>query len=232
MADLRDEVEAIRTDLATYATEERAVNEKRYLKSDLDFLGVKVPVVRKRAKAWLKDHPDLGRERLLQITRQLWSGGIHELRSFAIDLSIFEIGSLDAGDLSWIEQWLREASTWAHVDALSVNLVGGLLERDPQITVTLDRWAEDEDFWIRRAALLALLPGLRRGEGDWPRFQRYADSMLEEKEFFIRKAIGWILRETSKKRPERVIEYVRSRRDRMSGLTLREATRKLPTGSL
>ena len=58
--------------------------------------------------------------------------------------------------------------------------------------------------------------------------KRRADSMLEEKEFFIRKAIGWILREMSKKRPELVADWVIARKSRMSGLTLREAVRRMP----
>jgi len=69
---------------------------------------------------------------------------------------------------------------------------------------------------------------LGRGHGDWKRFRRYADSMLAEEEFFIRKAIGWVLRETSKKQPERVRKYVASRLERMSGVTFREAVRRLP----
>ena len=231
IADLDQFIDEIRTELAALGTAERAVNEKRYLKSDLDFLGVKVPVVRKRAKVWLRARGAIERDELLELTGGLWTAGVHELRSFAVDLSIFRLELLGLADLEWIERWLREAKTWAHVDAISVNLVGGLLARQPRVAKTLDRWARDDDFWVRRAAMLALLPGLRAGEGDWDRFVGYADSMLEEKEFFIRKAIGWILREASKKTPELVVDYVSSRRERMSGLTYREATRRLDDGA-
>jgi 3-methyladenine DNA glycosylase AlkD len=92
----------------------------------------------------------------------------------------------------------------------------------------LDRWACDDDFWLRRSALLALLLPLRRGEGDFGRFGRYADAMLEEKEFFIRKAIGWVLRETAKKKPARVVRWLLPRAARASGLTVREASKPLP----
>ena len=74
--------------------------------------------------------------------------------------------------------------------------------------------------------MVHLLP-LRRGEGDWQRFARYADRLLEEKEFFIRKAIGWVLRESGKVTPVRVIEFLEPNLGRISGLTLREATRHL-----
>jgi hypothetical protein len=73
---------------------------------------------------------------------------------------------------------------------------------------------------------------IRRGEtgagSQWRRFLRYADGMLAEKQFFIRKAIGWVLREAAARSPERVLSYVNSRGPRMAGLTLREATRNLP----
>ena len=85
-----------------------------------------------------------------------------------------------------------------------------------------------ENFWLRRSAMLALLGPIRRGGGDFCRFGRYAESMLHEKEFFIRKAIGWVLRETSKKRPELVNEWLVPRAHLCSGLTMREATKYLP----
>jgi 3-methyladenine DNA glycosylase AlkD len=95
---------------------------------------------------------------------------------------------------------------------------------------TPGRWysdSADDDFWIRRSALLALLSGLRRGEGDFERFSRYADAMLDEKEFFIRKAIGWVLRDTGRKRPKLVRDWLAPRLARVSGVTLREAVKPL-----
>jgi 3-methyladenine DNA glycosylase AlkD len=86
----------------------------------------------------------------------------------------------------------------------------------------------DDDFWLRRASLLAYLPGLRRGEGDFDRFVALADPMLEDREFFIRKAIGWVLRETAKKRPALVVDWLEPRLDRASGLTVREAIKHVP----
>lgn len=86
----------------------------------------------------------------------------------------------------------------------------------------LDAWATDEDLWLRRSALLALLDPLRTG-GDLARFERYATAMLDETEPFIRKAIGWILRDIGRKRPERTRAFVERHLARMSGVTFREA---------
>ena len=114
------------------------------------------------------------------------------------------------------------------MDGLAGNVAGGLVERYPELAATLDRWAADEDFWVRRSALLALLGPLRRGDGDFARFAGYADAMLEEREFFIRKAIGWVLRETGKKRPDLVAGWLGPRVHRASGVTVREAVKPLP----
>ncbi|HEX2738764.1 MAG TPA: DNA alkylation repair protein, partial [Acidimicrobiia bacterium] len=134
---------------------------------------------------------------------------------------------LQPRDMDLLERFLRESRTWALVDPLAASVVGNLVERHPELGAVLDRWATDDDFWIRRSALLALLGGLRRGDGDFDRFSRYADAMLEEKEFFVRKAIGWVLRETAKQRPTLVYEWLLPRAGRASGVTLREAVKPL-----
>ena len=103
--------------------------------------------------------------------------------------------------MALLERLLRESRTWALVDGLAASVVGGLVERYPETRRRARPVGRDDDFWIRRSALLALLVPLRRGGGDFDRFARYADAMLDEKEFFIRKAIGWVLRDTAKKRP-------------------------------
>ena len=146
----------------------------------------------------------------------------------AVELLDANAGLLQPGDAALIERMLRTARTWALVDGLASNVMGTLTERHPELTADLDRWAGDDDFWLRRSAMLALLVPLRRGEGDFGRFTRYADQMLEEKEFFIRKAIGSILRDTAKRRPEMVAAWLEPRAHRASGVTMREAVKPLP----
>jgi 3-methyladenine DNA glycosylase AlkD len=135
---------------------------------------------------------------------------------------------LGAADAPLLERLLRESRTWALVDGLAASVVGVLVEREPAaMGPVLDRWATDDDFWLRRSALLALLVPLRRGGGDFDRFARYADAMLEEKEFFIRKAIGSVLRDTGRKRPQLVHDWLLPRAARASGVTVREAVKPL-----
>jgi 3-methyladenine DNA glycosylase AlkD len=81
---------------------------------------------------------------------------------------------------------------------------------------------------MRRAALLAQLDELRAGGGDFPLFAELAAPLLPEKEFFIRKAIGWVLREVGHRRPQLAFEFLRAHRAQASGLTVREGARRLP----
>ncbi len=225
-AALADEIERA---LRAAGTPERAAQEQRYLKSSLVHLGASVPAVRKVAAAVRRAHPDLDRAALLALVEDLWPRGIHECRAAAVELLELHAERLLARDLSGVlERLLRESHTWALVDNLAASVAGPLVERFPALGRTLDRWAADEDFWIRRSSLLAELIALREGRGDFDRFARHADAMLDETEFFVRKAIGWVLRDTSRRAPDRVARWLLPRAARASGSTLREATKHLP----
>ncbi len=217
----------IERELTASSTKERAVREKAYLKSDLEFIGATVPTVTGAVRRVHRSHPELERHAVLRLAQGLWDREVFELRMAAVGILESYNPVLEPDDLGLVEQMLRESKTWALVDKLAVSVAGLLIEHFPELGAELDRWAGDADFWIRRSALLALLKPLRAGGGDFERFGRYADAMLEEREFFIRKAIGWVLRDTSRRRPGLVAAWVRPRTHRMSGVTLREAIKKL-----
>jgi 3-methyladenine DNA glycosylase AlkD len=174
-----------------------------------------------------KRRPPLERDDLLVLVKALWAGTVYERRRVAVELLELCGDRLQPADAGLLERLVRESQTWALVDELAAAVVGPLVERHPELDVVLDRWAGDPDFWIRRSALLALLVPLRQGGGDFPRFSRYAETMLEEKEFFIRKAIGWVLRDTGRKRPDLVYAWLLPRAGRASGVTLTEAVKPL-----
>jgi 3-methyladenine DNA glycosylase AlkD len=225
--DVLQVVAEIDAELRSQGTPDRAVHEKAYLKSKLEHYGATVPVIRSVTKNVSRRHSDIEHDDLIALVTALWNVPVHDRRMAAVELLTLYKTRLLPADIDILERLLRESQTWALVDALAASVVGALVESDPPLAATLDRWAADDDFWIRRSALLALLPGLRRGAGDFDRFARYADGMLDEKEFFIRKAIGWVLRETAKKRPTLVFEWLLPRAARASGVTLREAVKPL-----
>jgi 3-methyladenine DNA glycosylase AlkD len=219
--------------LRAYASPGRAAQEKRYLKSDLDFMGVPVPAIRAEVRRMVRAHPGWDHDTVVGLAAELWSRPTHEMHRGAVELLVACDGLLAAADLALVERLIRTAGTWAYVDDLAEKVAGRLLLRQPAAAAgEVDRWSRDEDFWIRRSALLALLPSLRAGSdmGVRERFTRYADRMVEEKEFFIRKAIGWVLREISKRDPAWTAEWVERRIGRLSGVTFREAVRRLEPG--
>ena len=219
-------VDQIDAGLRSRARPERAAAERAYLKSELDHYGTSVPATRAAVSEAVRGLA-LDHDAVVGIAEQLWAEPIHERRAAAAELLEQRVDLLDAADLPLLERLLRESRTWALVDNLAASVVGPIAERDPSVTEVLDRWADDPDFWIRRSALLANLIALRRGAGDFERFGRYADAMVEEKEFFIRKAIGWVLRDTGRLRPDLVYEWLLPRASRAAGLTVREAVKYL-----
>jgi 3-methyladenine DNA glycosylase AlkD len=212
-------------------TPQRAAGAKAYLKSDLRFFGVDTPTLRRELRRLAEGLPEPDRELLLALAEQLWRQPIFELRAAAAEVLTWHVDLLGPRDLAILERYLRDSRTWALVDALAPQVAGPIVERHRgarQVTAILERWAADEDFWLRRAALLVHLLPLRRGGGDFAAFARHADRMLEEREFFIRKAIGWVLREVGKRRPELVTRWLLPRARRAAGLTVREAVKYLP----
>jgi len=216
-------------ELRAIGSPERAAAERRYLKSDLEFFGVGVPDMRRVVTAAVRGVPGLDREAALAWAVELWREPVHERRMAAVEVLRLVRPQLRAGDLATVEALIREARTWALVDSLAGDIAGVIALGQPaEAWPRIDGWAEDADFWVRRSALLALLPAIRAGQPDLARFERYATAMLAEKEFFIRKAIGWVLRETSKRDPGWVAAWTAAHAREMSGVTFREATRRLP----
>ena len=213
-------------DLRGLGTPARAEGEKRYLKSDLDFLGVSVWGIRKVMKGFAEQHRDLPRAGVVALIEALWAKPVFERRMMAAMLLEEYVAVLEPSDLELIERLIRQSKTWALVDVLSGDVVGEIVLRNPKVAARLDAWAKDDDFWVRRSALLAQLLPLKHG-ASFRRFASYADAMLDEKEFFIRKAIGWVLRETAKRRPDEVYEWLAPRAHRASGATIREAVKYL-----
>jgi 3-methyladenine DNA glycosylase AlkD len=206
-------------------TARSAAGQKAYLKSELKFFGVTTPQLRAAARELCKKEPDLDARALVDaaFATEWW-----ELRSASLAVLEHHQKKLRAADADWLIALIRRARTWAQVDWIAVQILGPLVAREPSLGTTVRRWARDEDFWVRRTALLVWLLPLRTGEGEFARFAELAEPMLEEKEFFIRKAIGWVLRETSKKQPKLVFDFLKQHRARVSGLTLREGARRLP----
>lgn len=218
--------------LAAVGTPERAIGERAYLKSDLQHLGVTVPAMRTIVKAWLRSHEaahgKLTHDELFALADALWAKPVHERRLAAVELLVAKPTLIGLDDVPWLYNTLRDCRTWALLDNIAGSVVADLAAREPEnLLPHLDRWVHDSDFWIRRSAVLGLRTLLRRDQ-ELDRFFAYATHLLPEKEFFIRKVIGWVAREVAARHPDLVSQWLRENMAAMNLITLREPLRRLP----
>ena len=215
--------------LSELGSADRAEGQKRYLHSDLTHFGIRLPLLRQTTRQVLQEH-DLDLPDRLELVEELWRQPVFDLRLAAVQVLDQSKRELDVSHLDLIERLIGTAHTWALVDPLATDVTGAILQRHPQARAVLDRWIISSNFWIRRAAMLAQLRPLRAkpDRTTFEPFATYADRVLDEQEFFIRKAIGWVLREVGKRNATLVIDWLAPRTHRASGVTMREAVKYLP----
>ena len=218
-----ERVAAIEDALRPLADPAKALEMRAYLKGQFEFLGLAAPVRRQAVKALSLARMHQGDD-LLGTARLLWAMPEREFKYTAVDLLRQQSRCLSPAHLPQIQQLMQQAPWWETVDSLSA-VVGDVLHAargqvdDPQRL--MDAWVQDPDFWLRRCAMIHQLGW--REDTDWSRLQAYALRLAPEKEFFIRKAIGWAFRDHARCRPDRVREFMHAHRAQFSGLTLREA---------
>lgn len=232
---LKREFQFFRNQLKKETNPKRAQGAKNYLKSPWKFYGVDIPTKRKMVKAWYKDHPKVTVEEVAKLAEKLWNSQWHEEKTLAVMLLQHINKKLTLKQMPLIEKMINEVTGWDHLDEISIRLVGALIDRNPKTLKYLPKWAKSKNFWMRRASLLSQIPQFRRKEGDLKLFFKLATPMFEEKKewskeerFFIRKAIGWTLREIAQKQPQIVFKFIKKHKDKLSGLTFHEGSRKLP----
>jgi 3-methyladenine DNA glycosylase AlkD len=201
------------------ADTDRAGAMARYMKGHFDFFGVPAPARRAIQRAVLLGwKPDEGE--LVEFATAAWLIDEREVQYAACDL--LERGATRAsGELLVIlEQLITTKSWWDTVDALA-SAVGSLVMRFPELRTTLDRWVESENFWLARVAIIHQLR--YKADTDSHRLFAYCERRAADTEFFIRKAIGWALREYAKADPDAVRAFVAAHQHELSGLSKREA---------
>lgn len=207
---------------------QRAGHQKRYLKSPYRFYGIRVPVLRSHAKSIRKEHSAATREFVYGLANALWGSEFHEEKTLSLLVLEQYPAYLDLEAMPAMEKMLSEASGWDHLDFIAIYLVGGVLEKNAGAYAYLHRWGESGSHWMRRASLISQILQFRKGGGDRELFYTLAESMLHEKEFFIRKAIGWSIRELVKTAPKDACAFLIHIGDRASNLTMREGAKGLP----
>ena len=202
-----------------------AQGQAAYMKHHFKFLGLSKPVRAAIQKTVFKKHAPSHVDELKNIINALWHKQEREFHYAAIDLAIRYKKLWTPDCLPLFNMMIRRHSWWDSVDAIAANMVGALVKNNPELITTMDVWIDDDYLWTRRTALLFQLRWKK--QTDEHRLYAYCKKSFHEKDFFIRKAIGWALREYSKTNPASVTAFINEHKNQMSPLSVREASKYL-----
>lgn len=197
---------------------------RAYMKDHFPFFGIKVPERRALQKEHLALRGMPGLKELPAIMRSAFALPEREMHQAAIDLLVQQAKKLGPEHLPLLEELITTNSWWDSVDTLAVHVVGTVLKNHAEVIGEWNaRWVESDDLWLNRTAILFQ----NRWKKDTDQALLFAniDRHAAHKDFFIRKAIGWALRELGKSDPGTVLNFVQGRK--LAPLSAREAVRNL-----
>ncbi len=201
-----------------------AVQMQAYMKSEMPYHGVKSPGQKQIFRKAIKQHKITAYAEYIQVIEQLWDAEYREERYLAISVARTYGGYQTIEALTTFEMMIRTGEWWDYIDVIAAHLIGSLLSKySENMRAILKRWISDENIWIRRSAILSQLRF--KESTDAVMLFDFCNSCLHEKSFWIRKAIGWALREYSKTNPDSVRQFIDSNRELMSNLTRREGSK-------
>ena len=217
---------AVRSALRAVADPGKAGPMAAYIKNKGEFLGVakpdRVPVIRMLRR----DFQPANRREWVAGIEALWAQPYREEQYIAIEYGALWREHCTAAAASLYERLAREGAWWDLVDLVMGALVRpAMLSERQAMRKHTDRWIDDPDMWVRRLALLSQIR--LKEQTDEAQLFAYCLRRADEKEFFIRKAIGWALRDYSWTNPEAVRGFLKQHGEKFSGLTVREAAKRL-----
>ena len=219
----------IRRAFAGEADAARAKSMQAYMKSTLPFHGVPAPRMRAICKQVFaaRDVSDAAQWR--KDVLSLWRGAhFREERYAAIELTSDRraraFHTIDA--LPMFEELIVDGAWWDFVDVIASHHLSAILTSEPTVMRrTMLRWSRDENMWKRRSAILCQLPF--KSKTDLALLYACIEPSIDDREFFLRKAIGWALREYAKTDSAEVARWVDANRARLSPLSVREALKNV-----
>ena len=212
-------------DFRQHSNPEMAAPMEAYMKNKFSFLGIKTEMRRALLNKHWKAHKDEVKTNYRAITWELFQMKEREFHQCAIDILTKEIKkNYQIDDIVLIEQFLITNSWWDSVDTLAKYVLGNyLLQYPSEIYKTVERFSNSSNMWLNRSALLFQLS--YKDKTDFELLQSLCEQHKESKEFFIQKAIGWVLRDYSRYNPIGVKNYVAIAK--LKPLSEREALRLL-----
>lgn len=212
-------VDAIRAAYEPHRCPARGRAHAAYMRDLFPFLGLVSAERRRLQREALRPLGRLDADAVLAAAHDLWALPEREYQYAAVDLLAAAASQLEATALANIRTLIETKSWWDTVDALAAHLVGPLVRRH-DLAAQMDEWIESGNLWIARTAILHQLRA--KEETDAARLFRYCLLRATDRDFFIRKAIGWALREYSKTAPGAVSAFIAAHEAELSPLSRRE----------
>lgn len=218
-----DELQA----LTALADAEKAAQMADYHKTPRVYLGVTTPQIDELVAEWRAARDVPGR---LALARDLWSSDVHEARVAAAKLLTQARIADDGAVWDTLTAWVPDFDGWALADH-AMSAAGRRLTAHPDRLDQVETWTGDASLWTRRAALVGTLPWAKMNNpkpDDLARRERilgWAAGMVDDRDWFIQKAIAWWLRDLSKRDTPRVQAFLAEYGARMKPFARREAGR-------
>ena len=216
----------VRSELTAAANPEKALPMAAYMKTDMAFHGVqkagRTPILRHVKRQFVP----VDRDEYEQAVLALWQMNHREEKYLAIGYAQAFAEFVVVDSMPLYRRMIVDGAWWDLVDGVASWLVGGAMSVDrPECEPIVREWIGDSDMWLRRSSIICQLG--HKTETDTALLDDACSANLADKEFFIRKAIGWALREYAKTDADWVRAYVEAHKDELSGLSYREATKHL-----
>ena len=213
--------------MAARAEPEKAAAMRAYMKSAMPYYGLSLPEVRAVTRE-VFGGADMTCAEWKAMVLELWRNAKRREERYAAQHMLgwkMHRHCLGAGDMPMLEEMIVTGAWWDHVDEIAM-AVGDLLREEPRrMRPVMRRWSTDPNVWKRRVSIICQLRFKSRT--DLSLLYANIEANLADKDFFIRKAIGWALRQYAWTDPEEVARYVRAHESELSGLSRREALKNI-----
>lgn len=222
----REAIQYVRRALSARADPEKAAGMQAYMKTDMPFYGVQKPGRREILRHLSKEFAPRDRSEYEALVTALWELPHREEKYLAQGVALAFPQFIVPPSLPLYRRFIVEGAWWDFVDETATHMIRELvLDHPAEIWPTVDAWNHHDDMWLRRTSIICQIGAKERTDAD--RLFRFCEQQMRETEFFIRKAIGWALREHAKTDPDAVARFVIENRGGLSGLSLREATKHI-----
>ncbi|MGI9606882.1 MAG: DNA alkylation repair protein [Acidimicrobiales bacterium] len=218
-------IRELRDDLMAARDPSKIDAMESYMKGHFDFLGVTTPNRRRAAKPLHQWARTADPDELVGFVGALWHEPEREFHYVGMDMLRAGARNLRPTDIEFVKGCIEATPWWDTVDGLAAWTVGPMVALHPELVDVMDAWIEHDNLWLARTAIIHQLGYKEATDSD--RLFRYAVRRAGDTDFFIRKAIGWALRQYARVDPDDVRSFLDAHDGEFAGLTVREATKHL-----